>query len=285
MLPFIGLTGILLIDVVTFLFAVGALMIVYIPQPVRTEEGAQGEGGLLKEAAYGFRYIFARPSLLGLQLIFFAGNLFSGIAFTLVAPMILARTDSNSLMLGSVQAVSAFAAVIGGVIMSAWGGFKRRVNGVLIGWAMSGVGAAIFGLAGGLPVWIAGSVVLAVIGPLVNSSNQAIWQAKVAPDVQGRVFSARRLIAWFAQPIAPIIAGTMADYLVEPQMRTTSTLAQTFGNLVGTGPGAGMSLIIFFSGLACVLIGFLGYFIPAIHNAESILPDHDELKKAEAVPA
>jgi MFS transporter, DHA3 family, macrolide efflux protein len=31
--------------------------------------------------------------------------------------------------------------------------------------------------------------------PLVNASNQAIWQAKVAPDVQGRVFAVQRLIA------------------------------------------------------------------------------------------
>ncbi len=80
LLPFIGLTGILTIDVVTFLFAIGALLIVYIPQPQKTEEGAQGEGSMWKEAAYGFKYIFARPSLLGLQLIFFAGNLFSGIS-------------------------------------------------------------------------------------------------------------------------------------------------------------------------------------------------------------
>lgn len=285
LLPIIGITGILLIDVVTFLFAIGALTIVYIPQPVRTEEGAHGEGGMLKEAAYGFKYIFARPSLLGLQLIFFAGNLFTGIMFTLVAPMILARTDSNSLVFGSVQTAGAVAAVIGGLIMSAWGGFKRRVHGVLIGWALTGVGAAIFGLAGGVPVWITGSIIMAFISPLVNSSNQAIWQAKVAPDVQGRVFSARRLIAWLAQPIAPIIAGTLADYLIEPQMRTTTTLSQTFGNLVGTGPGAGMSLIIFFCGIIAILIGVLGYFIPAIHNAETILPDHDELKKMETVPA
>ena len=285
LLPFIGITGILLIDVVTFLFAIGALTIVYIPQPVRTEEGAHGEGGMLKEAAYGFQYIFARPSLLGLQLIFFAGNLFTGIMFTLVAPMILARTDSNSLVFGSVQTAGAVAAVIGGLIMSAWGGFKRRVHGVLIGWALTGVGAAIFGLAGGVPVWVTGSIIMAFISPLVNSSNQAIWQAKVAPDVQGRVFSARRLIAWLAQPIAPIIAGTLADYLIEPQMRTTTTLSQTFGNLVGTGPGAGMSLIIFFCGIIAILIGVLGYFIPAIHNAETILPDHDELKKMETVPA
>lgn len=285
LLPIIGLTGILLIDVVTFLFAIGALLIVHVPQPPRTQEGAQGQGSIWKEAAYGFKYIFARPSLLGLQLTFFVGNLFSGIAFTLLAPMILSRTFNDSLMLGSAQSAGAIGMVIGGVVMSAWGGFKRRVNGVLIGWMISGVGTAIVGLVGGLPIWITGLVITSLIIPLMNGSNQAIWQAKVAPDVQGRVFSARRLIAWFTNPISPIIAGTLADFVVEPQMRTASVLSETFGGLVGTGPGAGMGLIIFFCGAVTIFIGIIGYFIPAIHNAETILPDHDELAKVEEVPA
>lgn len=172
--------------------------------------------------------------------------------------------------------------------MSAWGGFKRRVHGVLLGWMVTGIGSAIIGFTGGLPVWIVGVAIASVISPLVNSSNQAIWQAKVAPDVQGRVFSARRLIAWFTNPISPIIAGTLADYVVEPQMRVTSSgLSQTFGWLTGTGPGAGMGLIIIFCGLVTILVGLAGYFIPAVHNVEAVLPDHDELTKVEpeAAPA
>ncbi len=281
LLPIIGLTGILLFDVVTFLFAIGALLIVHIPNPVRTQEGMQAQGGMLKEAAYGFKYIFARPSLLGLQLIFFAGNLFAGIGFTLLAPMILSRTDNNSLMFGSVQTAGAIGAVVGGVIMSAWGGFKRRVHGVLFGWIISGLGMAIIGLAGGLPVWVTGIVISALVGPLVNASNQAIWQSKVAPDLQGRVFSARRLIAWFTNPISPIIAGTLADFVLEPAARAGTGLPAAFSWLVGTGPGSGMGLLIVFCGMASALVGLTGYFIQPIYHAESVLPDHDAFAKAE----
>ena len=188
-------------------------------------------------------------------------------------------------MFGSVQTAGAIGGLVGGVIMSAWGGFKRRVHGVLLGWIVSGIGIAVLGLVGGLTVWIAGIALSAIVVPLVNGSNQAIWQSKVAPDVQGRVFSARRLIAWFTNPISPIIAGTLADFVLEPQMRTTSTLSQTFGWLVGTGPGAGMGLIILVCGLISIMVGLAGYFVPAIHNAEDILPDHDELAKAEPAAA
>lgn len=285
LLPIIKLTGILFLDVATFLFAIGALALVHVPQPARTQEGAQASGGMLKEAAYGFKYIFARPSLLGLQLIFFAGNLFTGIAFTVFAPMILSRSGNDSLMFGSVQSAGAIASVVGGVLMSAWGGFKRRVHGVLLGWILSGVGMAIVGLAGGLPIWIAGVAAGSLFGPLINASNQAIWQAKVAPDLQGRVFSARRLIAWFTNPISPIIGGTLADYVLEPAARAGTGLPAAFSWLVGTGPGSGMGLLIVFCGLAASLAGLAGYFIQPIRDAESILPDHDTLPTAEPEPA
>lgn len=70
------------------------------------------------------------------------------------------------------------------------------------------------------------------------------WRAAEA----GRVFSARRLIAWFTNPISPIIGGTLADFVLEPAMRSDSVLASIFGGLVGTGPGAGMGLLMVFSG-------------------------------------
>ena len=257
-------------------------MIVYIPQPPRTVEGQQAQGSIWKEAAYGFKYIFARPSLLGLQLIFFMGNLFSGIGFTVFAPMILARTASNSLIFGTVQTAGAIGGLVGGVIMSAWGGFKRRVHGVLIGWVLGGIGMAILGLTGGLPIWMIGMVLGAIISPLINTSNQAIWQAKVAPDVQGRVFSARRLIAWLTNPISPVIGGALADYVLEPSMRIASPLSSTFGWLVGTGPGSGMGLLLIICGLLGASVGAVGYFFPVIRNAEVILPDHDTMPKAEA---
>ena len=279
--PLIKLTGILFFDVVTFLLAIGALMIVHIPQPPRTLEGQQVKGNMLKEAAYGFKYIFARPSLLGLQLIFFAGNLFSGIGFTVLAAMILLRTNNDTQMLGFAETAGGVGGVVGGILMSAWGGFKRRSHGVLLGWILSGLGMAIIGLAGGLPAWITGMAITTIMVPLVNGSNQAIWQSKVAPDLQGRVFSARRLIAWLTNPISPIIGGTLADFVLEPAARAQTGLPAAFAWLVGTGPGAGMGLLMVICGFAASLVGLLGYFFPAIYNAEAILPDHDTLARAE----
>ncbi len=281
LLGVIGLTGILAIDVITFFLAIAALASVHVPQPRQSEEGKKAKGSIAKEAAFGFRYIFARPSLLGLQLVFFAGNLFAGIGMTVWAPMILARTDQNSKIFALVQIVGAIGGVAGGVVMSAWGGFRRRVHGVLGGWIYAGIlGTAILGLKFGLPVWIAGMALGALVIPLMNGSNQAIWQSKVPSDLQGRVFSTRRLIAWFTNPIAPIIGGVLADYALEPAMRSEGPLTQLFGWLVGTGPGAGMGLLLVICGLLASAVGLVGYFIPAIRYAEDLLPDHKEAEEA-----
>jgi len=195
--------------------------------------------------------------------------------------MILLRTGNDSVSLGLVQSAGAIGGVVGGIAMSAWGGFKRRVHGVLAGWIVSSFFLSLLGLSAWIPLWIAASALSTLFAPLINGSNQAIWQSKVPPDVQGRVFSVRTLIAWMTNPISPLIAGTLADYVLEPAMRAPSGLSSLFGWLVPPGPGAGMGLLIFFGGLGGILAGLIGYFFDPIRKAEDILPDHDAAAEVE----
>ena len=272
----LGLAGILVIDLFSAALAISALLFVHIPQPARTEAGREGEGSFLKETVYGFRYIFARPSLLGLQMVFLVGNFFSGLAYAVTAPMILGRTVNNELIFGSVQSAGAIGGVVGGLARSAWGGPKRRVHGVLLGHFCAGLlGQMVLGLGQALPVWTAGSFLWTFFVPIIDGSNQAIWQAKVAPDVQGRVFAARRFIAWLVFPISSLLVGPLADWVLEPAMAEGGSLAPTFGWLVGTGTGAGMALLFVVTGLLAALAGLGGYLFSAVRNAEDILPDHD----------
>ena len=271
----IGIGGILLIDIATFTIAVAVLLFVYIPQPKRTAAGEEGKGSLWTESLYGFRYIFRRPSLLGLQLVFFGINLTSTSGFILIAPLILARTGENSLILGTVESALGVGGLVGGLLLSTWGGPKRRVHGVLLGMAGTGLlGVMGMGLARTLPFWAAAAFASMFFNQILNASNQAIWQAKVDPDVQGRVFAARRLIAQLAAPLAMFLSGFLADRIFEPAMQPGGGWANAFGWLVGTGAGAGMGLLLVISGLLTVLVALSGYLVPAIRNAETILPDH-----------
>lgn len=269
-----GLWAVFAIDIISFLFAIGSLLIVQIPQPKRTVTGEQNQGSLWQESIFGFKYIRQRPSLLGLQLVFFFANFFNALGFTLLAPMILARTNSNEIIFGATQSAAAVGGVAGGLLMSAWGGPKKLVYGVVFGWFFTGITQVIFGAGQSLPVWAMAGFMMALIGPIINGSNQAIWQSKVEPDIQGRIFSIRRLIAWVASPLAMLLAGPLADYIFEPAMLADGTLANTFGWLVGRSAGSGMSLVFIGSGVMVTLVALLAYSFRVVREAESILPDH-----------
>lgn len=272
----VGLVGIMSIDVATFLFAIFALFIVHIPQPELTAEGRTGQGSLLQESAYGFRYIFEKPSLLGLQMVFFFINFLAMFGFAVMVPMILARTGNDEIALASVQSLGAIGGVVGGLLLSTWGGPKRKVNGVLLGMiATSILGQALMGVGQSVFIWATAAFMGQFIIPILNGSNQAIWQAKVAPDVQGRVFAVRRLIAQITAPVATALAGPLADNVFEPAMQPDGALVPLFGWLVGTGAGAGMSVMFVVTGLIGVAVGLGGYLFPAIRNAEELLVDHE----------
>jgi MFS transporter, DHA3 family, macrolide efflux protein len=278
---FAGIPWVFGIDIITFSFAIAALLIIHVPDPQVTAEGIQSRGSIWKEASYGFKYIWERPSLFWLQMVFFFINITATFGFTVMAAMILARTSDDTVILGSVQSAGAVGGVVGGLLLSTWGGPKRRIHGVLLGMIGTSIfGSIILGLGNSLLAWGIGLFLGSLFLPILNGSNQAIWQAKVAPDLQGRVFSVRRLIAQIAAPVAMLMAGPLADYVFEPAMNANGALAPVFGGILGTGPGAGMALMFVISGLLGIFVGLGGYIFPVIRDVEDRLPDYDQLERA-----
>jgi len=272
----LGLTGLLTVDLVSAAIAIGALLVVHIPQPVKSETGQAKEQRFWQDAVYGFRFIFRRPSLLGLQTLFMVGNLFAGLAFAVLAPLLLSRTGNDELVFGTLQSVGAIGGVAGGLAMSVWGGPRRRVHGVFLGWFCASIfGQMVLGLGQSLPAWSVGMFLISFFSPIINGSNQAIWQAKVPPGVQGRVFTTRRLIAWLVTPLSRLVAGPLADHVLEPAMGEGGPLTHTFGWLVGEGTGAGIGLLFVATGLLGALTGLSGYLFPVVRDVEMLLADHD----------
>jgi len=272
MLITIGIAGILALDVITFLVAIGAL--VHVPQPPVTREGQKSRGNLWTESAYGFRYIYQRKSLLALLLIFFCVNLLAPFAFTLLAPMVLARTGDDATALGIVQSAIGIGGLAGGTVLGIWGGPKRRIHGILIGLTLVTMGMLLIGLGRNPIFWIPAAFFTIFFIPIINGSSQAIWQSKVAPDVQGRVFAARGMIAQVGAPVSMLLAGSLADRVFEPFMMSGGSGVPLFEWLVGSGPGAGMSLMFVIAGAFGMLVGLGGYAFPAVRNVEDLLPDH-----------
>lgn len=271
MLVNIGLPGVLLTDFATFAFAVGTLLFVRFPRHQLQTAEPERKASLMKDAAYGWRYILARPGLLGLLVIFALSNLLFGLTNPLLAPMVLELTTPDRL--GVLASIAGLGMLLGTLVMSAWGGPKRRIHGVLGFMAVSGMFIALIGIRPWLPLMTFAGFCLMFTGPIINGSSQALWQTKVAAEVQGRVFSIRRMIAWSTTPLAYLLAGPLADKVFTPLLLPGGLLADSVGRILGVGPGRGIALLFVLVGLLSILVSLAGYAIPRIRCVELELPD------------
>lgn len=281
LLTVVNIRLVLAIDVASYLLAIATVFLVAIPARPAVEPGERES--VWRDSLFGFRYILARPGLLGLQGILFAINLFAAMGWILLTPMVLSRTGNSSAEVGVVLSLGAVGGVVGGLLIGFLPATSRKMARMLWGIVVFSVlGRVLLGVGHSLVVWaIAWSVAWLCI-PFIDGYGQAIWQEKVAPAVQGRVFAARNLMDNLALPLALGIAAPLADFVLEPAMRRQhGSLAGLFGGIVGTGPGAGMALVCVFTGLLGVLVAVAGFTIPSVRHVETQLADHDAVPAAE----
>ncbi|MCP3976092.1 MAG: MFS transporter [bacterium] len=266
-----GLTVVIAFDVITFLVAVATLLVVRFPRPEKSEAGKEGEGSLLEEAKYGWTYIRARRGLLFLLFYMAALNLVFGFIGVTLFPLILGFASESAL--GSVVSLGAIGMVLGSIIMSSWKGPEHLVRGLVIAISVLGLGLLLMGLRPSLVTITAAAFIGFLAIPFGNSFSQAIWQRKVDPDVQGRVFAVRRTIAQITGPLALIASGPLLDRVLEPAMAEGGSLADSVGSVIGTGPGRGAALLMIIMGGAAIVISVLAYADPRLRNLEAELPD------------
>jgi len=196
----IGIQGVLLIDLVTFLFAVLTLLIVRVPQPKFTTADREEEekGSLWLDVTYGWTYIKARPGLLNLLLFYAVTNFTEYMVIVLIDPLVL--SFANASVLGIVASVAGCGMLLGALAASVWGGPKRRIVGLLSFTLLRGTLLFLGGLEPSAPLVAAAAFVFLFSAQIAGACSQAIWLSKVAPDVQGRVFALTHLIAGSTSP-------------------------------------------------------------------------------------
>ena len=273
-----------LIDFATYVFAIALmLLLVRIPKPPVSAESHLVQASVWKEMRYGWDYIQARPGLLRLLTYFLSMNLLFGIMQPLFVPLILDNWDASVLgYLGTTLGVGMLA---GTLVMSAWGGTKRKVHTILAAGLVQSLTMAAFGLRAWIPLLAVTGFGFMSVEPMMTASSQAIWQSKVAPDVQGRVFGVRRMIAWSAQIAAPLLAAPLADHVFKPAMASGGSLAPLLGRIIGTGAGRGVGLLITLLGLIMVVVTLIAHANRSIRNVELDLPDHAVTGELAVVPA
>ncbi|QSJ19164.1 MFS transporter [Nostoc sp. UHCC 0702] len=262
--------GVLLIDFASYLFAVVTLLFIQFPEVADIKDRAK-KASLFQETIYGWNYILAHPGLLALLLFFALGNFVLGMGTVLVTPMLLAF--ASPAVLGNVLSTGGSGMFIGSIVMSVWGGPKKRVYGMFCFGLLQGVCIILLGLRPSIPLIAVAAFGVFFSVPIITASSQAIWQSKVAPEIQGRVFAARRMIAWSSFPLAYVLAGPLADYVFEPLLAKEGLLASSVGRIVGVGSGRGIGLLFIVLGIITVIVTISGYLYRPLRTVEKEIPD------------
>jgi MFS transporter, DHA3 family, macrolide efflux protein len=263
-----GLGPIFIVDFATYLFAVGTLAFVAFPKAPPSTRRGTGVRGLALEAKEGLEFVLARRALLVLLLSFLMVNFAFSFQSVLMVPLLLNLTSEQ--VAGFVVSIGAVAIVTGSLVLSVWGGPVNRIAGVYVPIAAMGVGLIVIGIRPVLGLVIAGSILMHGTHPVAGGSSQSIWQSKVPPELQGRVFAIRQVTAIAATPVAYLLAGTLADGLLEPLMTDASgPMAAVFG----TGAGRGIGVLFVATGILAIITVIIAIRHPRIRNLEAEIPD------------
>jgi MFS transporter, DHA3 family, macrolide efflux protein len=247
LLAWIPMQGILAIDVVTAAIAITPLLIFSVPQPERTDmqAGAPEHPSYWQDLRAGFRYVLGWPGLMLIGIMATVINFLLTPAFSLLPILVTKHYNGQAIQLATLESFSGIGFIVGGLILSVWGGFKRRVLTSLTGLIAMGLGCLVMGVlppsAFGLAV--ATMFFLGVVNPIVNGPLFAAVQAAVAPEMQGRVFTLISSMAAAMSPIGLLIAGPIADKL-------------------------GVQTWFIIGGVVTLVMGITSLFIPAIMHFE-----------------
>lgn len=265
----IGVDGLILIDFLTFFAAVGALLLIDIPQPQITEEKKAQK--IIQDIREGWHFLSTRPGLVAVAVYMAIINILLTSVIALITPLILSFADAQTLALS--QMISSVGLLLGGVMISWWGGTKRKMTGIYVGVLIGGLGLMFGGLR---PIfwWIAIGIFFFLFPmPMINAQIRSIVQVKSPAAIQGRVFSVIFMIARLGPPIGFTLAALLTDRLFEPGMMPNGIFASLFGPIFGTGPGRGIGLMMSLAGVGFWITTLIMYLYPRLRLVEDELPD------------
>jgi len=211
MLEFIQLEGILMLEVVMSLVAALIMLGIVVPNP--PAKPVEEQVSVMADLRAGFRYVLGWPSLLALMSIAMVLNLLFNPAFALMPLLVKNVLQGGALQLAWLEMALGLGMIVGAVLLAAWGGFKRRIYTMALGVLGMGIGAIVLARieADGLYVAIASMALFGLVQPLANGPILAIIQARVAPEMQGRVMGFMGSMAGAIAPLGLLLAGPISD--------------------------------------------------------------------------
>jgi DHA3 family macrolide efflux protein-like MFS transporter len=205
------------------------------------------------EMIAGARYLVERRGHLSLVVMAAVMNMCLVPAFSLLPLLVSGELRGNALQLGWITSAFGIGSIAGGIALGVWGGTGRRILTVLPAFIGLGIGVAAIGLAPSYALAVAAMLAVGIVAPFANGPIQAILQATIAADYQGRVFTLMGSVATATAPLGLLVAAPIAEMV-------------------------GVRAWYLAGGLACVAMGIAGFLLPSLMRIEE--PAHGPLEAA-----
>jgi DHA3 family macrolide efflux protein-like MFS transporter len=257
------LQWVLAVDIVTAVLAVLPLIVIGLPQPAASPEKAdEPRKNVWQDMREGFLYIRAWKGgmlMIGTAVVV---KFFLNPAFSLLPILAVKHFNGGALEMGWLDAASGVGTVAGGLLLSVWGGFRRKIVTVLFGLAGTGVGMVLVGLtpANLLAMSLAAIALAGVMGSLVDGPVFAIFQSAIPPEMQGRVISVFMSLATTVVPFGMIFGGLFTDKYGAP-------------------------LLFLIAGLVCLVMTVVSFSSQTILSLEQNTPNAPAATKENAAAA
>jgi DHA3 family macrolide efflux protein-like MFS transporter len=262
LLEMLPLQGVLAIDITTALIAVVPLFFIVIPQPVRTmaAAGVTAKTSVWAEMRQGLKYAFSWPGLVIIGIVATLINFLLTPAFSLLPILVTKHFNGQALQLAWMESAFGVGVLLGGLLLSVWGGFKRRMYTSIMGVFGIGIASLIVGLLPptAFPLAVAALFLSGLANPIANGPLFAALQASVDPEMQGRIFTLIGSVASAMSPLGLIAAGPVADHL-------------------------GVQTWFLMGGVVTILMALTMFPIPAVVHFEDGHPQHKMVVSAPTV--
>ncbi|WP_054743048.1 non-ribosomal peptide synthetase/MFS transporter [Cellulosilyticum ruminicola] len=266
-LQLLGMKGVLLTDFVTCFATVSTLLMIRFPERIFKKR----EEPFMKEIIGGWHYITRRHSLVVMVVFFIVANFLMSLVTVIFTPLAIGVSSSKEL--GFVLGANAAGVVAGSIIMSLWGGTKRRASGMVGFLILTSASMILMGLRPNALIVGVGLFLFGMSIAFVNTHWQIMIQSKVGLELQGRVFSVNEMLVFAFRPFAFLLAPVLCDNLFTPLMSSNSKVSQMISYIIGTGDTRGMALLTVSVGIVLLIWSIGGMEYKPLRYMEDYLPD------------
>jgi len=256
LLEVMALYSVMLVDVGTAMLAILPLFFVHVPQPKRDDMSAE-KPSIWADMREGLRYIRGWRGLMALIGVAMIIKIALTPAFALVPLLVKEHFHGGVAQFSLMEAVAGVGIVLGGLILTTWGGFRRKIYTTMLGMTVLGLSLLVLSLTPGgfFQMALASIFVVGFMIPLIDGPIMAILQGTVAPEMQGRVFTMMGSLLWLTSPFGLAVAGPVSDWL-------------------------GLQVWYATAGVLCGVTGLALFFVPVVVNIE----ENINVPAAEAEP-